>query len=550
MRIRVKAQTALDCSGIAVAVIVTRFACRSHFLYDIDSVNFALALDRFDPGIHQPHPPGYYLYVCTGRLVNAVLHDANASLVAISIVASAVAAVFIYLLTLDWFQRRAALFAGGLFVLSPLCWFHGTVALTYIVEAFFSVLIGLLCWRGKIVPAAIALGLSAGFRPSSIVFLGPLWVYSLLKCRGRRRIAAVGTLVLTLAAWMTPMLVSVGGVSAYLGPLWTLWNLVPARQSSLLGLPFAFIARAGIIAAAAGLSFGAAMFLLLRRSPEQSSEVARIRLFVWVWIAPGLAFFSLVFLLFVNSGYLLFLSPPVFAFLGLRAARWSEAMRDRRLRAGIIAAAATANAGIYLCVPLYCGYAQVRKFETDLVRATDAVRADFDPAGTLIVGFDSHFLGYRHAAYYLPEFLTVQYPAVRTVQGTRIFGVRSRRTELLSGLPLDSYRDFVVFPLPEGPKYEKYASAQLARLPESCWHRLDGARPPLVYGDARALGYLFGGCPSDRTPTAPDCKHALTPIGVNKRKPGHFTPISVGCSIAHNPCEPLGSIIQPGDSSK
>jgi hypothetical protein len=476
-------------------VIATRFACRSHFLYDIDSVNFALALERFDPAIHQPHPPGYYLYVCTGRLVNAVLHDANASLVGISIVASALAAVFIYLLTLDWFQRRAALFAASLFLLSPLCWFHGTVALTYIVEAFFSVLIGLLCWRGKIVPAAIALGFSAGFRPSSLVFLGPLWVYSLLKCGHTRRIAAAGSLVLTLAAWITPMLVSVGGVSAYLGPLWTLWNLVPGRQSALSTLPFLLIARAGTIAAAAALSFGAGIFVLLRKLPDQSAELARIRLFVWVWIAPGLAFFSLVFLLFVNSGYLLFLSPPVFAFLGLGAARWYEAMRGRRLRAGIIAAAAAANVAIYLFAPLYCGYGQVRKFEADLLRATRAVRTNFNPAGTLIVGFDSHFLGYRHAAYYLPEFLTVQCPAVRTVQGTRIFGVRSRRTELLSDLPLDSYRDFVVFPLPEGPDYEKYAAAQLARLPESCWHRRDDLRPPLVSGDAGALGYLFGGVP-------------------------------------------------------
>jgi hypothetical protein len=332
--------------------------------------------------------------------------------------------------------------------------------------------------------------------------------------------------------------------------LWTLWNLVPARQSSLSGLPFAFIARAGAIAAAAGLSFGAAMFLLLRKSPEESAEVARIRLFVWVWIAPGLAFFSLVFLLFVNSGYVLFLSPPVFAFLGLRAARWSEAMRDRRLRAGIIAAAATANAGIYLFAPLYCSYAQVRKFETDLVRATDAVRANFSPARTLIVGFDSHFLGYRHAAYYLPEFLTVQYPAARTVQGTRIFSVRSRRTELLTELPLGAYHDFVVFPLPKGPAYEKYAAAQLARLPESCRYRRDDLRPPLVSGDALALGYLFGGCCSEKTPTGAGCKHALTPIGVNRKRTGAFQADLRWMLNCPQSVRALGSIIQPGASSK
>jgi hypothetical protein len=65
---------------------LTRFAFRSHYLYDIDSVNFALALDRFDPTAHQPHPPGYFLYVCLARFIRLIFRDANTSLVAISII--------------------------------------------------------------------------------------------------------------------------------------------------------------------------------------------------------------------------------------------------------------------------------------------------------------------------------------------------------------------------------------------------------------------------------------------------------------------------------
>ncbi len=30
-------------------IVLTRVVCRSHMLYDLDSVNFALALGRFDP---------------------------------------------------------------------------------------------------------------------------------------------------------------------------------------------------------------------------------------------------------------------------------------------------------------------------------------------------------------------------------------------------------------------------------------------------------------------------------------------------------------------
>src|SRR5438309_11552097 len=94
------------------AVALTRLLFSSHFLYDIDSVNYALALDRFDPTVHQPHPPGYFLYVYLGRLARLIFHDSNTALVALSIVASCAAAAMIYVLAANWFGSRAALFAG------------------------------------------------------------------------------------------------------------------------------------------------------------------------------------------------------------------------------------------------------------------------------------------------------------------------------------------------------------------------------------------------------------------------------------------------------
>ena len=44
-------------------------------LYNWDAVQFALALREFDVAKHQPHPPGYLLYVGLGRLLNASLGD-------------------------------------------------------------------------------------------------------------------------------------------------------------------------------------------------------------------------------------------------------------------------------------------------------------------------------------------------------------------------------------------------------------------------------------------------------------------------------------------
>src|SRR5438876_1235260 len=70
-------------SGVC-AVAASRILSRSHLLYDLDSVNFALGMRRFDPAAHQPHPPGYFLYVYLARLVNRLFPDPNTALVAIS----------------------------------------------------------------------------------------------------------------------------------------------------------------------------------------------------------------------------------------------------------------------------------------------------------------------------------------------------------------------------------------------------------------------------------------------------------------------------------
>ena len=105
---------------LVCAVGITRFLFRSRYLYDIDSVNFALALNRFDPSVHQPHPPGYYLYVYLGRLAQLIFPDANTALVAVSILASCAAAGLIFALADSWFGRTAAVSAGLIFLVSPL----------------------------------------------------------------------------------------------------------------------------------------------------------------------------------------------------------------------------------------------------------------------------------------------------------------------------------------------------------------------------------------------------------------------------------------------
>ena len=442
---------------LAGAVAVSRFAFRSHDLYDLDSVNFALGIGRFDPTVHQAHPPGYFLYICLGRLVNYLVHDANLALVLISIAASVATVVLIYLLAMEWFSPRAARFAGLLFLFSPLAWFHGTVALTYSVEAAASALLGFLCWRiergarGFIVPTAIALGITAGVRPSSILFLGPLFLYSLRHAGLKKQLEGIGALGVTIGAWFVPMIWASGGLAAYFGALSSLWRLVPSRDTVFNSAPVTSMARAFTIVFIYFLCFGAAILAPLWPLCNPAPADKRKNLFTAVWVVPALCFFTFIFLKMVNSGYLLLLVAPASIWMGGWAAEWYERARwPRQLKQGLIAVCAVANVAIFLAFPAYCSYRSVRQFEAELQSTETALPQVGAPDDLLIVSFDSHFLGYRHAGYYLPGYLTLEYPEVKLNQGSRIFAMQGRDTFLMAGLPAARFTRFVLFPLPTG----------------------------------------------------------------------------------------------------
>ncbi len=105
-------------------------------LYNWDAVQFALALREFDVAKHQPHPPGYLLYVALGRLLNASLGDPTLAYVALAMLFSAGSTFVLYALARRLYDRVTALVAASLLAVSPLFWFYGSVGLTYAGEAF------------------------------------------------------------------------------------------------------------------------------------------------------------------------------------------------------------------------------------------------------------------------------------------------------------------------------------------------------------------------------------------------------------------------------
>ncbi|MGA6994418.1 MAG: DUF2723 domain-containing protein, partial [Candidatus Deferrimicrobiaceae bacterium] len=216
--------------ALFLLAILTRIPFASDWLYSWDSVDFALALETYSVPAHQPHPPGYFLYVMLGRVFRFFTNDANDIFVSISIAFSAFAIVALYYLGKDLHGRSTGVLAAAIGITSPNLWFHGEVALTYAAEAFFSTLIAFLCWRmrsGKrscLWLSALAVGVAGGFRQNTPVFLFPLWIYAAKDLPLRKIVLSLVLMALTSLFWFLPMMRMTGGWDAYYGAFRELWT--------------------------------------------------------------------------------------------------------------------------------------------------------------------------------------------------------------------------------------------------------------------------------------------------------------------------------------
>jgi hypothetical protein len=78
-------------AALAAAFFLAHLPFLSPSLEDIDSINFALGLHDFDPALHQPHPPGYPVYIALGRVTRAALATIAPSMDAVRLDARALA---------------------------------------------------------------------------------------------------------------------------------------------------------------------------------------------------------------------------------------------------------------------------------------------------------------------------------------------------------------------------------------------------------------------------------------------------------------------------
>lgn len=209
---------------LGLATFVARLATAATGPTDWDSAQYAAAVSRFDVTHGRPQPPGYLLYVLSGRLVHGLGIETVRALVVVAAAASALAVGLVVVAGRDLGGRWVGVAAGLLVATSPFAWFNGSIVATYSFDLVAAPLLVILAWRARPhswhgAAAFASLGLLAGFRQSilqSFALLALLAVAGSVR-RVREAVVVVAAGLAAVAAWMVPMAVlQPGGLATWI----------------------------------------------------------------------------------------------------------------------------------------------------------------------------------------------------------------------------------------------------------------------------------------------------------------------------------------------
>ena len=421
-------RAAAQVAALALATLVLRVPLLSPRLAHWDAVNYALGLHHFDIAAHQPHPPGSPYFILIGRLALGLAGDDNLALQLVSLVASVGAVVAEYVLARKLFGPAAAILAALVLMTQPIFWGYGTTATAWTLLAFLSIVITLTCLllihgvRQLTYPSALLMGIVSGFRADAAVFLGPLWLWSLMRATSawRERVIAVGVACVSGLVWLVPVVTSAGGLSTWSSRLLA---LLPSGDSSLVAIIRQIAANTvisfGTLALVIGLPLVLAVMVGRARLPGWWRETIHSEMAVFWALAILPAFIFLWLIDSTEPGHdLIFIGALVALGAGVVA-------RCASTRAQLTACAAVLLVGqTYLflfAAPFYdrplawtldsmllnVTAGGLRQQQSSLDATLTSIRDRFDPRTTAVVtlvGQDP----YRFMMYYLPEFKVVR----------------------------------------------------------------------------------------------------------------------------------------------
>jgi hypothetical protein len=401
---------ALACLAL---LFFARWFFRAHYLYEWDSAQYALGVLKFDVRLHQPHPPGYPLWIALLKGLHIFVGDLNTAQIVLGFVVTTASTALLYRLARNLYGTPAAVLAATFLLFSPTVIFYNAVASSYPADLLISTILGGLSARlwsedNRIGPWAVfAIALLAGVRQSGAVMMAPLIGVSL--CRAYRldlRRWAVSALigVGTFAAWYVPTALMNGGIAQYqsfasstiVGYFRLTSILFGARAEdhiAMLRNDAEWACAAVVVAAVATAATWTVGTLAPREGLRPRARPEPGAAFYLLWIVPNVIYITLFHS--VKPGYFVLDLPPLMLLAGRAAAPGLEYIgalwAGSSVAAASIVAAFAGATSTALAQGRYDGtlnrttLASVRDSDEDMRAIERLVMLGPGPAGTLVV---------------------------------------------------------------------------------------------------------------------------------------------------------------------
>ncbi|GMT41846.1 MAG: hypothetical protein IEMM0002_0257 [bacterium] len=190
---------------------------------DQDGVNFLLGLESYDVVRHQPHFPGYPVYILAGKIFNNIIAAPEWALIALSVFSGVASISLMARMTGRYYGYGTGLICAAAFAFNTVFFefshkiFSEIPALTLLLTAVYTLDDPKTSGGKNFFTAGVFLGLMLGIRLSWWPF--PFF-YMLYGLRVRRGVMIFGGLFCGIALWLIPQ-VSVTGAAELLLNGWS-----------------------------------------------------------------------------------------------------------------------------------------------------------------------------------------------------------------------------------------------------------------------------------------------------------------------------------------
>lgn len=443
-------------------LLTINFLVPKEYIFHADTIQYIRAMEKFDPTIQQPQPPGYLFYILLAKFFDFFITDAHNALSAISNIASGLSVIGMFYLARAVFNRTIAYTSVFVLLSSPLFLFYGIVAQPYTLEGFLVILLGYFCYQNirqpssrSLFSSAFLLGILGGFRQQDIVFFLPLWAFSIFHYRFKSILKSVIFLIMVILTWIIPTIILSHGVENYIYSLgkqslaFSDTSILKISTKALvrnynfvldtlkIGLGFFFILSIFSL----GMLW---VYIILRQGLLYVRKIERTTLlFFSLAIFPSLLFY--LFIHINNFGHAITFFPFVIILMSsLLYFAWEKfillskkvVFLKKMLPVDIlkliyvytIGLATILNLIIFFMVPTPLSYGVLKSHDIFLKEELKIIQKQFSSSNTSVVTIaPSLSYGFNHALYYLKNYeilefykdLVIDYPSKASIRAAQ-----------------------------------------------------------------------------------------------------------------------------------